>query len=113
MMVDAEKDYVRTVIGCRIWKAGPRFICSPYPRDNTGLLLRPFVNHVAKATPVDDRMNFTFRTTITQWSKGYIVLTLPKALNDTWERLWREGRDLVIILTIENARARARRTMSR
>lgn len=87
---------MNTVVIIKVWKAGDRYIGRLVPP--TDVLVRDYVGRSAKA--MIKYMDFTFKTSITHWNKGIIIITLPKALNDTWERLWRRNEEVTTILRI-------------
>ena len=96
MKVENMKE-VRVVVFVRLWKADDRFIARA-ERPGSELLMK-YVG--SKAVARISGLNVEFRTAITQWNRGTVVLTLPAALNPTWERLWRRNERLIVELTIE------------
>ena len=91
------KNPVKAVVLVALWRSRGRFVSRVlYPSDT---LLARFVGHKAVASILNT--NIYFRTSIIKWYDKAIVLTLPAALNPTWERLWRRNERLVVELTIE------------
>ena len=88
---------INVAVFAKLWKADDRFMAHP-ERPGSELLMK-YVG--SKAVARIPGLNVEFRTAITQWNKGIVVLTLPAALNPTWERLWRRNERLVVELTIE------------
>ena len=91
------RDIYKVEVVGKVWKADKRFIIRVEPPGNELLM-----KHVgSKAVASIHGLNFEFRTAVTQWNRGTVVLTLPAALNPTWERLWRSDDELIIELAIE------------
>ena len=80
-----------------VWRAGRRYLMRVLPPMDS--VLTNYLHHEAIATISGS--NTAFRTTIIQWHDKAVVLTLPSAMNPTWEQLWQSNKEVTVELVIK------------